>query len=101
MGLKLRANVSPGVDANFGQAMYRSLERSVQAHQDGFDLHSAQALIAWPRVDLARSLRCIDFRPFWFISFEFVKVCGIRFSSWEGFIGSYIWCYPISTILAC
>ena len=33
------------------------------------------------------------------ISFEFVKVCGIRFSIWESFIGFYICCYPISTIL--
>ena len=28
--------------------------------------------------------------------FEFVKVCGIRFSIWESFIGFYISCYPIS-----
>ena len=41
------------------------------------------------------------FRPFWIISFEFVKVCWIRFSSWKSFVGFYIWCYPISTILAC
>ena len=27
--------------------------------------------------------------------------CWIRFFSWESFIGFYIWCYPISTILAC
>ena len=40
------------------------------------------------------------FRPFWIISFEFVKVCWIRFSSWESFIGFSIWCYPISSILA-
>ena len=41
-----------------------------------------------------------NFRPFWIISFEFVKVCWIRFSSWESFIGFSIWCYPISSILA-
>ena len=41
------------------------------------------------------------FRPFWIISSEFVKVCWIRFSSWESFISFYIWCYPISSILAC
>ena len=35
------------------------------------------------------------------MSFDFVKVCGIRFSIWESFIGFYFWCYPISTILAC
>ena len=40
------------------------------------------------------------FRLFWIISFEFVKVCWIRFSSWESFIGFSIWCYPISSILA-
>ena len=32
---------------------------------------------------------------------SFFKVCGIRFSIWESFIGFYICCYPISTILAC
>ena len=41
------------------------------------------------------------FSAFWITSFEFVKVCGIRFSIWESFIGFYICCYPISTILAC
>ena len=41
------------------------------------------------------------FRPFWIISFEFVKVCWIRFSSCESFIGFYIWCYPVSSILVC
>ena len=40
-------------------------------------------------------------RSVWIISFEFVKVCGIRFSIWESFIGFYIRCYPIFTILAC
>ena len=38
---------------------------------------------------------------FWIISFEFVKVCGIRFSICESFIAFYICCYSISTILAC
>ena len=32
---------------------------------------------------------------------EFVKVCWFHFASWESFIGFYIWCYPISTTLAC
>ena len=45
--------------------------------------------------------RRIDFRPVWIISFEFVKVCGIRFSSWKSFIDFYIWYYCISTILTC
>ena len=40
-------------------------------------------------------------RSFWITSFQFVKVCGIRFSIWDSFIGFYICCYPISTILAC
>ena len=41
------------------------------------------------------------FSAFWITSFKFVKVCGIRFSVWESFIGFYICCYPITTILAC
>ena len=81
--------------------MYRSLKRSAQGTRDGFDLYSAQASFAWLRVDLTRPLRRDDFRPFWIISFEFVKVCWIRFSIWKSFIGFYVWCYPISTILAC
>ena len=81
--------------------MYRSLERSTQDTRDGFFLYSAQASFSWPRVDLARLLRRAYSRSVWIISFEFVKVCGIRFSIWESFIGFYICCYPISTILAC
>ena len=49
----------------------------------------------------AQPLRRDDFWPFWITSFEFVKVCWIRFSSWESVIGFYTWCYPISTTLAC
>ena len=80
-----------------GRLPLGKLWRSVQDTQDGFDLYSArQASFAWPRVDLARPLR-----PFWIISFEFTKVCWIRFPSWESFIGFYIWYYPISTVLAC
>ena len=96
-----RANVFPAGVANFGKAMYRSLERSTQDTRDGFFLYSAQASFSWPRVDLARLLRRAYSRPFWSTSFEFVKVCGIRFSIWESFIGFYICCYPITTILAC
>ena len=66
-----------------------------------FFLYSAQASFSWPRVDLARLLRRAYSRSVWIISFEFVKVCGIRFSIWESFIGFYICCYPITTILAC
>ena len=96
-----RANVFPAGVANFGKAMYRSLERSIQDTRDGFFLYSAHASFSWPRVDLARLLRRAYSRPFWSTSFEFVKVCGIRFSIWESFIGFYISCYPITTILAC
>ena len=75
--------------------MYRSPERSPQDSQDGFFLHSAQASFSWPRVDLARLLRRACSRSFSITSFEFVKVCGIRFSIWESFIGFYICCYFI------
>ena len=40
-----------------GQVTYKSLERPPQDTRDGFDLHSAQASFAWPRVDLARPLQ--------------------------------------------
>ena len=52
-----RANVFPAGVANFGKAMYRSLERSIQDTQDGYFLYSAQASFSWPRVDLAWLLR--------------------------------------------
>ena len=42
-----RANGFPAGEANFGQAMFRSLERSTQDTRDGFDLYSAQASFAW------------------------------------------------------
>ena len=71
--------------------MYRSLER-----------YSAQASFAWPRVDLARPLRRDDFRPFWIISFEFVKVCWIHFSGWESSLVSISYAKSyFYTILAC
>ena len=48
-----RANVFPSGEAQFGQAMYRSLERSSQdTARDGFYLYTAQASFAWLRVDL-------------------------------------------------
>ena len=100
-----RANVFPAGVANFGKAMYQSLERSTQDTRDGFFLYSAQASFSWSRVDLARLLRRAYSRPFWITSSEFAKVRGIRFSIcsciWESFIGFYICCYPITTILAC
>ena len=96
-----RANVFPAGEANFCQAMYRSLESSTQDTRDGFDLYSARASFARPRVDLARLLRRAVSRPFRTIFSEFVKVCGVRFSTRESLIGFCIWCHPISTILAC
>ena len=96
-----QANVFPAGVANFGKAMYRSLEKSTQDTRDGFFLYSAQASFSWPRVDLVRLLRRAYSLPFWITSFQFVKVCGIRFSVWESFTGFYICCYPIFTILSC
>ena len=52
-----------------------------------FFLYSAQASFSWPRVDLALLLRRAYSWPFWITSFEFAKVCGIRFSTWESLIG--------------
>ena len=63
--------------------------------------YRAQASFSWPRVDLARLLRPAYSLSFWITSFDFVKVCGIRFSTWESFIGFYICYYPITTILTC
>ena len=85
-------------EANFEQAMHRSLERSPQDTRDGFDLYSAQAslICLTARWSLLRRLSA-----FWIISFEIDKVFWIRFSSWESFIGFYIWRYPISEIIAC
>ena len=86
--------------------MYRSLERSTQDTQDGFFFFCTvprpyflgRALI-WPGYFGEQIL--IYSRPFWITSFGFVKVCGIRFSIWKSFIGIYICCYPITTILTC
>ena len=59
-----RANVFPAGEANFGQAMYRSLERATQDTRDGFDFYSVQASFAWRRVDVARLLRRRRFAAF-------------------------------------
>ena len=83
-------DVYPAGEANVGQAMYRSLERSPQDTRDGFDLYSAQASFAGRA--LTSSHRLLAFLEY---------ISRIRFSSWESFIGFYIWCYPTSTILAC
>ena len=64
--------------------IYRSPERSPQVSQDGFFLYSAQASFSWPLVDLATLLRQACSRSFCIISFEFVKVCGIRFRLYLG-----------------
>ena len=97
----LLSSIFPAGEGGFGQMRYWSLERSPQDSRDGIFLFSAQASFSWSRVDLARLLRRAYSRSVWIIFFEFVKVCGIRFSIWESFIGLYICCYPISTILAC
>ena len=79
-----------------------SVPRKVTSGLPGWNvLYNAQASFSWPRVDLTRLLRRAYSRSVWITSFEFVKVCGIRFSIWESFIGFFICCYPISTILAC
>ena len=72
----------------FFLANHNSLEQTPHTRQnlppqdsrDGFFLYTAQASFSWPHVDLARLLRRACSRSFWIISFEFVKVCGIRFS---------------------
>ena len=68
------------MEANFVQAMYWS-PQDTRDRFDLLDLYSAQDSFAWPRVDLARPLRLVDVRPFWIISFEFVKVCWFCFST--------------------
>ena len=95
-----RANVFPAVVANFGKAMYRSLEGSTQDTWDGFFStvprpHFLGRALIWSGFSAS------IFSAFWITSFEFVKVCGIRFCIWESFIGFYICCYSITTILAC
>ena len=91
-----RARYRAGV-ANFGKAVYPSLERSTQDTRDGFFFVQCAGLIFLA----ARWFRRAYSRPFWITSFEFVKDCGIRFSIWESFIGFYICCYPITTIFEC
>ena len=72
-----RVNVSPAGEANLVQAMYRFLERSPQAPGMVLICKNTQASFTWSRVDLARllrTLRLIDFRPSWIISFELVSL---------------------------
>ena len=98
----LLSSIFPAGEGGFGQNNDVSVFRKVtQDSWDGFFLYSVPASFSWLRVDLARLLRRACSWSFWIISFEFVKVCVIRFSMWESFIGFYICCYPISMILAC
>ena len=85
----------------FQQSRVALGKRSPQDSQHGFFLYSVQASFSWQSIDLAWLLRRAYSQSVWIMSFEFVKVRGIRFSIWESFIGFYICCYPISTILAC
>ena len=87
--------------ANFGKAMYRSLERSTKDNRDGFFFVQCPGLIFLAKRWSGPATSVSIFSAFWITSFKFVKVCGIRFSVWESFIGFYICCYPITTILAC
>ena len=97
----LLLSIFPAGEGGFGQMMYRCPKGSPQDSRDDFFLYSAQASFSWSRVHLARLLRRAYSRSVWIIFFEFVKVCGSRFSIWESFVGFYICCYPIYTILAC
>ena len=105
-----RANVFPAGVANFGKAMYQSLERSTQDTRDGFFLYSAQASFLWSRVDLARLLRRAYSRPFWITSFEFAKVCGILgklhwllhlLLSYYYDSGMFIFCWSSNSVKSC
>ena len=96
-----RANVFPAGVANFGKAMYRSLERSTQYARDGVfwctvpRRHFLGNALIWPVYFGKHILGLFGLHP------SSLSVCGIRFSIWESFIGFHICCYPITTILAC
>ena len=96
-----RPNVFPDGGANLGKAMYRSLERSAQDTRDGFfctvprPYFLGRALI-WPGYLGEHILGRFGLHPS-----GLSKSAGIRFSIWESFIGFYICCYPITTILTC
>ena len=91
-----RSNLFLAGEANFVQAMCRSLERSPQDTRDGFNLYSAHASSPWPG-----HLGATTFTLFGLYPSKFVKVCWICFSSWGSFISSMSNANPISTILAC
>ena len=96
-----RPNVFPAGGANLGTVMYRSLERSAQDTRDGFfcamprPYFLGRALI-WPGYFGEHILGHFGLHPS-----GSSKSAGIRFSIWESFIGFYICCYPITTILTC
>ena len=46
-------------------------------------MYTNTVILLEPYCGPAAALRRIDFRPFWIISFEFVKICWCRLSSWE------------------
>ena len=93
-------NVFPAGVTNFGKAMYRSLERSTQDIQDGFFFVQCPGLIflatRWSGPAASASIFSA------ILDYIIVKVCRIRFSISESFIGFYIYYYyPITTILTC
>ena len=97
----LLSSIFPAGEGGFGQMMYPSPEWSPQDSRDGIFLHSAQASFSWPRVDQARLLRGEHILGLFGLYPSSLSKSGICFSIWESFIGFYICCYPISTILAC
>ena len=92
-----RANVFPPGMANFGKAMYQSLERSTKIPAMDFFCtvprpHFRGRALIWPG----------------YFGEHILGLFGLHPSSlpksavfWESFIGFYISCYPITTILAC
>ena len=77
-----RADVFPAGVANFGKAMYRSLESQPRTPEMDFFCtvprpHFLVRALIWPGYLIRRAYS----RPFWITSFQFVKVCGIHFLS--------------------
>ena len=93
-----RADVFPAGVANFGKAMYRSLESQPRTPEMDFFCtvprpHFLGRTLIWPG----------------YFGEHIVGLFGLHRSSflrdsssiWESFIGFYICCYPIAAILAC
>ena len=78
---------------------------SPQDTRDRFDLsdlYSAQDSFAWPRVIWLGHFGSSTFGLFGLYPLSLSKSAGfVSLLSWESFISFYIWCYLISTILAC